>query len=403
MVPSVNTKVRLLAVGIALAFVAGCSSNPIDQPSPLDWFEQLRTETAHIGTAVAVLADGGVVAGGAGVGVAGDDEYDGVIVRLTSSGQVVWSYEAGFVSSASVRALAVDSQQRIWATGNVRSAVAADVTDAFVILLDAQGNELAYALYEADRGISIRAIEVLADGSAVLVGAHGSADESNAYILKVTPALAVDWDLSFGTPASDAASAVAVDGSGFIYVAGTTSGALARPLLNSKDLFVIKFTSSGDPVWRGQLGTSDFNSLAGAALSPSGNLVLAGDSAALLDRRLFAYTLSPAGDLVSYRFVATESFPWATGMAVDSSGGVVLVGAVYGAFARPGGTSHDVFVLRWDSSGRESWRHQYTTGPHHDLAWAVAIDSEDNAFVVGQVGSSTPAGNTDMFVARYRK
>jgi hypothetical protein len=398
---SVNTEVRLLAVAIILALAAGCSSNPIDQPGPLAWFEQIRTETPHIGRAVAVLADGGVVAGGGALGVAGGDAYDGVIVRLTPSGHIVWSYKAGFASNASVRALAVDSQQRVWATGNVQSTVAANVTDIFVILLDAQGNELASALYGADLGISARAIEVLSDGSAVLAGAHGSADESNAYILKVTPALAIDWDLSFGTSASDSASDVAIDGSGFIYVAGNTYGDFARPLLGGSDLFVVKFTSSGDLVWRRQLGTVGFDSLAGAALSPSGNLVLAGDSSAPFDRRLFAYRLSPAGDLVAYQFVATESFPWATAMAVDSSGGVILAGAVYGDFARPGGGSHDVFVLRLDSSGIEAWRHQLTSGPFFDAAWAVAINSEDNAFVVGQVGSATPPGNTDMFVARY--
>lgn len=103
--------------------------------------------------------------------------------------------------------------------------------------------------------------------------------------------------------------------------------------------------------------------------------------------------------------IGTTERDSAGGIAVDSSGAILVVGTTAGTF--PGNSSSggdDVFVAKYDASGKSLWIRQFGSGSD-DAATGVAVDSLGTAFVVGTTDGSLPgtigsAGLTDGFVAK---
>ncbi|MEJ2140933.1 MAG: SBBP repeat-containing protein [Gammaproteobacteria bacterium] len=135
---------------------------------------------------------------------------------------------------------------------------------------------------------------------------------------------------------------------------GNTQGDLAGSgNAGGSDVFIAKYTSSGNPVWVKQLGTT-----------------------------------------------ASES---GYGIAVDASGNSYITGSTYGALAGTGNAGgDDVFITKYDSSGNQLWVKQFGVA-NYDRGYDIAIDTNGNVFITGSTGQSyqVPYARPDVFVAKY--
>ncbi len=66
----------------------------------------------------------------------------------------------------------------------------------------------------------------------------------------------------------------------------------------------------------------------------------------------------------------------------------------------------DVFVRKYDPTGRELWTRQFgSEEPEKDAAYSVAVDAQGNVFVVGYTSGILPGqnivGRSDAFVRKY--
>jgi len=104
------------------------------------------------------------------------------------------------------------------------------------------------------------------------------------------------------------------------------------------------------------------------------------------------------------RQTATKAEDVAGGIAVDG-GGITIVGTTQGNLARTVRGASDAFIRRYDRAGRVLWTRQFGTGGQ-DWAIDVAADAygitvlgaTDGSFTGGTAG---PAGIKDIFVRRY--
>ena len=64
-----------------------------------------------------------------------------------------------------------------------------------------------------------------------------------------------DWIEQLGTSSAERAYGIAVDGSGNVYVAGSTSGALEGSNAGSYDAWLAKYDAKGVQQWVEQLGS----------------------------------------------------------------------------------------------------------------------------------------------------
>jgi hypothetical protein len=199
-------------------------------------------------------------------------------------------------------------------------------------------------------GDSLEPASISTDGAGNLVLAGGRYDpndgETQAYVAKFAQDGTELWVRIFGTEQTDRAYSVALDDTGGIYVAGTTSGVLAGPATSSiANAFLRKYDSSGTVVWTQQFNETSTPEQYSVAVDGSGNVYLAGQTARALPGQtalggldLFVMKFSGDGSLLATRQFGTAADDELSGGVAPSINGTVYVaGTTEGTL--PGQTS----------------------------------------------------------------
>jgi hypothetical protein len=270
-----------------------------------------------------------------------------------------------------------------------------------------------------------QAVDVSADssGNVYVVGGTDGAfpgqtneGESDAFIRKYNSDGDEQWTRQFGTSDSDSASGVSVDSSGNVYVVGFTSGELPGQTSEGGvgDAFIRKYNSDGDEQWTRQFGTSSQDAASGVSVDSSGNVYVVGGTDGELPGQTseggvgdaFIRKYNSDGDEQWTRQFGTDGEDTAFGVSVDSSGGVYVVGLTRAAF--PGQTNEggesDAFIRKYNSDGDEQWTRQFGTDGD-DFARDVFADSSGNVYVVGSFGGAEDEDEViiggDAFIRKY--
>ncbi len=183
--------------------------------------------------------------------------------------------------------------------------------------------------------------------------------------------------------AYDDASALGVDASGNIYVTGTSwAGA-------SLDFASVKYLPNGDTGWvRRYNGPADSEDFAAAlAVDGNGNVYIAGT----VDR-ICEWFVCSAGDYATIKYAPNGDTLWvrrynglgdssdnAKALALDDSGNVYVTGESYGM-----GTNYDYATIKYAPNGDTVWVRRYN-GPAngHDCAIALVVDANHDIYVTG--------------------
>jgi hypothetical protein len=218
---------------------------------------------------------------------------------------------------------------------------------------------------------------------------------------------------------------IGFDREGNLYVAGETSSLdfPARHAVQSKvggnyDAFVSKFDPSGSRlIYSTYLGGSMYDHAVGIAVDPRGSVYVAGLTNSpdfpvfhALQSKLagsydaFVTRLSPSGSQLVYStYLGGAGFDTASGIAINRRGDAFVVGStgsldfpitanalqrVCDQGALPGLCFNDAFVTRLDPAGAKLVYSTYLGGAQYDEAGSVAIDDQDQAWVVGQTSST---------------
>ena len=226
--------------------------------------------------------------------------------------------------------------------------------------------------------------------------------------------------IQFGTPESDFASGVAIDGAGNVYVVGDIQqGALpGQTSLGDADAYLRKYDGHGKEIWTRQFGTQSQDVATSVKVDGAGNLYVVGftrgaiaGQTGLVDIDDDAYLRKYDGDgneLWTRQF-GTPRQPGAQGedqasdVAVDGAGNVYVVGFTFGPL--PGQANlgeDDVYLRKYDSDGNELWARQ-SGSQVLDMANGIAIDGSGNVYVAGQLGGIPGRGGMGEADAYLRK
>ncbi len=233
--------------------------------------------------------------------------------------------------------------------------------------------------YDEARGLAANATGVYVAGYT-----EGSLDGPNkgstdAFLRKYNGG--VVWARQFGTRAPDTATDVAVGPAGNSYVVGDTNGALGFKV-GFTDVFLRKYSSSGALLWTRQFGTTDSDSATAVALDGSGYVyVLSREKFATFTLRKF----NGNGVLVASRMVASLPFLSAKALAVDSAGNVVVL---TDWFDFTGGTSINVRVFKFTSALADVWDVAFQQTANSEIAYDITTFGTD-IYVTARVNSFT--------------
>ena len=258
-------------------------------------------------------------------------------------------------------------------------------------------------------------------------------------------ALIIDPVLSYSTylggTADDAGYGIAVDGSGSIYVTGST-GSIDFPTEapeqtasgGSVDTFVAKVQAGGSAlVYSTYLGGNAFDSGTGLSVDGSGDAYIVGYTSSINfpttsgaaqtsygggQSDAFLAKLSADGSALTYStYLGGSDADYGRALAVDSSGDAFVTGDTQSAdfpTASPlqaalAGNS-DAFVTELDPTGSSLVYSTYLGGGGADVGEGIALDSSGNAYVAGYTFStdfptahpiqSAIAGGVDAFIAK---
>jgi hypothetical protein len=236
-----------------------------------------------------------------------------------------------------------------------------------------------------------------------------SAGGADAWLARYDSAGNQSWIRQFGTNTPDVAAWVAPDGAGGLYVSGGTSGSLGGPSTGTYDAWLARYDGAGNQSWIRQFGTSSAEYADASVSDGSGGVFVSGSTGGDLggphaghyDAWLARY--DGAGNRIWIRQLGTSGLDEAHATASDGLGGVYVSGGTEGGLGGPYAGSGDAWLARYDGAGQQIWIRQFGT-IEGDIASAAAPDGSGGVYVSGRTSDSLggpSAGYSDGWIARY--
>src|SRR3989304_6080767 len=221
--------------------------------------------------ALAVDAAGNVYVTGRSIDCCSGSGSGSATVKYDSNGNQLWVAH-GPSSSGDATALAVDATGNVYVTGGIG-------TGYGTIKYDASGNQLWVATYNGPGNSDTPvALSVDSYGNTYVTGYsyYGSGYNYDYATVKYDPNGSQLWVARYNGPVNlDMATALAVDGSGNVYVTGRSEG--SSP---GYDYAPVKYDSNGNQVWLARYNGPDNmdDNATALAVDAAGNVYVTGNS-----------------------------------------------------------------------------------------------------------------------------
>jgi uncharacterized delta-60 repeat protein len=193
------------------------------------------------------------------------------------------------------------------------------------------------------------------------------------------------WVARYSGPGNyrDDAYSIAVDGSGNVYVTGSSN---TTPLF--RECATVKYNSSGVQQWA-QRYSRGFGGDYGAkiAVDASGNVyvIVTSNGNGTSEYVTIKYNSSGQEQWVELYNGTGNSYDDAYSLAIDESGNVYVTGKSTG-----NNSDYDCATIKYNSSGTQQWVAIYNSGIGHDVGEAMTVDVSGNVYVTGaSAGSGT--------------
>lgn len=452
------------AIGAACAHSSDCAGGATCKANecadPFVWAKRYGDTGDQVGNGIATSRSGsdsiavigsfaGAIdfGGGSKTSAGGDDAF---LAYLDGNGNEFWSLRFGDASPQHATSIAIGKGNNMRFAGDFVGAInvgksytnSGGAPAVFVASFDASKSAHGSTSFGSgtNPGVAIAADNM--DNVLVTGGFTGAKDfgggtltsegGEDIFIVKLDNGSNHVWSKRFGDANGQRGTVIATDAMGNVVVAGSLGGGAISfgGASVTGDIFVAKFDPNGNHLWsKGYAGFA--SKAAGIATDSSGAVVVAGSFlgsidlgggslAGSTDGSAFVLKLDAAGNHVwskSFAYTEAPSGAASSGLAVDASGDVLVVGDFSGTVDFGGGPlmttmlpssgKTDIFVVKLAPNGNHVWSGDYGNGDYAHAA-AVAVDGSGNAIVTGYFqgsidfggGPLTSAGGKDLFVAK---
>jgi len=323
----------------------------------------------------------------------GSNDYG--VIKLDNDGNILWQKKIGGTGNDYGWAIAVDGNGNVYVTGYQNSDSYGSV-DYGVIKLDTNGNILWQKKIGGVSSDFGNAIAVDSSGNVYLNGYQESDDYGDGGtdygVVKLDTNGNLLWQKKIGGTGYDRGYAIAVDGSGNVYV----NGYQETDNYGNRDYGVIKLDTNGNILWQKKIGGTGNDYGQDIAVDSSGNVYVTGhqesDSYGLYDYGVIK--LDSSGNILWQKKIGGTDYDYSRAIAVDLSGNVY----VNGSQKSDSFGSYDYGVIKLDSSGDMLWQKKIG-GSGNEYGRAIAVDGSGNVYLNGYQNSDS-YGNYDYGVMK---
>lgn len=272
----------------------------------------------------------------------------------------------------------------------------------------------------ADRQVTLRA-EVAQDVYVACFSAEGT----------------LDMAVQFGGDISDQPRAIAALPGGDIVITGYfldtfgAGGSKALTASGGADIFLIRLNSAGEAVWSRRFGGSFADKGNALAITPDGDILLAGNFQNELayenggetheiksagERDAFVFRIDSLGNVLWAESFGGSGHDEASRVIAGPGGDVYIAGTFEGTASLADGAGvmsaahgEDAFLIALDADGQLNWSHQISSANREYVSGLVA-DERGDLYISGNfLGKLDPpngvalnsAGGTDIFLMKF--
>lgn len=236
------------------------------------------------------------------------------------------------------------------------------------------------------------------------------------------------WSRNFKSTSTEIGYRIAIDMDNNVLVTGYFNGTVnfgGEDLTSAGifDTFVVKLAPNGNHQWSQRFGGTVNDIGQDITVDNNGNALLTGYFSGTINFGGEDLTSAGSNDLFVVKLARDGTHQWSqrfggvssefpSGIAVDNSGNVLLIGYFTGTINFGGedltsAGSNDLFVVKLAPSGTHQWSRRFG-GTGSDIARDIAVDNNGNLLVTGSFNSTinfgggdlTSVGSNDLFVVK---
>lgn len=379
--------------------------------------------------------------------------YDIFIQKMDAAGNFLWAKSFGDNDYDYGRSITTDEQGNVYITGIFAGSIDFDTgpavaklnsvgdTDMFILKLDDRGN-LVWVKRVGDRKEEAgSAIKTDAKGNIYLTGYFrgyvdfnkggvksyrlSSGEYGSMFVQKLDADGNLLWAKAFAAFDAGSSSTFCLDAMGNIYITGNFRDSAAFPFgtktvkliaAGFEDGFILKLTTTGDPVWVKQIGGAGFDNGKAIAADASGNIYTIGTFQKTVDfnpgvgtesrtsagfTNTFIQKLDADGNFIWVRTLVGKDNVLGYAVTVDASGNIYTTGRFKKELSFENSTiklvaasPESAFILKMDANGNFIWaKESGSTG------YDICTDHAGNMYATGYFVKSCdfdPGPGTEM-------
>jgi len=311
-----------------------------DSVGSLLWAKTWSGSDGDAGSALAIDGSGNAyVTGYAGSSEAGPSDV--ILLKYDPNGNLLYQKTWGSGAFDYGYALALDGDGNVYITGCTES-FGAGGHDIILLKYDSSGALLLQETWGGNGNDLGNALALDRNGNAYIAGWTNSfgAGSSDIILLKYSPSGSLLWQKSWGGSEQDHGYALSLDQSGNVFVTGDTAS--KEP--SGYDVVLLKYSSSGSLLWQKSCGCSEYDTAYALAIDSSGYVYVAGYVVPNSNGEALILKFDSSGNIIWQRSWGGIGYDCVRALALDASGVPYVCGTapnVYGEWQDLEGTTSE--------------------------------------------------------------
>lgn len=311
----------------------------------------------------------------------GAGDWDGLLIRASSCGEVKWAKAYGGAGKDDVFAVAPTSDGGALLVGSTKSF--GGHVDAWLVKTSENGDVQWSNTYGGGGHDAAHAVTVTDDSIAVVAETYnygpGTPTNHNMMLFRTDPSGKPLWDKTFGgQPEGDAGFRIEALGQGGKTTGYLIGGATESFALGKDDVWLMRLSADGDHKWSKAIGGPGDDELRGLAHTPDGGFIVTGFTRSFAAYKSDAFLLKTdgQGNLMWFRYYGGANEERGYGVHPSPTGFVVT-----GHTSSFGLGYEDGFIAGFDLTGTPLWwRNLGGKGGDQALSSVAVTGSSDHHY-----------------------